>query len=182
MRKKLVIAVVCSSCSGLKVTSTWPTQTVILFREKAFWTHYSSHCGCALIWNKAGRRGLGGGKGIAPKLNCKRSFYAGWKQNFNWRELLGSCVLCMGCTEERHTVMLQSHLCHTLHNYSLFSKNALFIIGESDNNCTGVALKLGALSRVGTMHQTCDNEEGHNLHKPANHHLTGIVGNVYNHE
>lgn len=91
-------------------------------------------------------------------------------------------VLCMGCTEERHTVMLQSHLCHTSHNYSLFSKNALFIIGESDNNCTRVALKLGALSRVGTMHQTCDNEEEHNLHKPANHHLTGIVGTVYNHE
>lgn len=60
--------------------------------KKAFWNHYSSPCGCALIWNKACRVGVKARKGIAPKLNCKHSFYAGWKPNFNWRELSGSCI------------------------------------------------------------------------------------------
>lgn len=99
------------------------------------------------------------------------------------RTSIGESFQGPGCIEERHTVMLQSHLCHTFHNYSLFSKNALFIIGDWDNNCAGVALKPGALQRADTMRQTCENEEEHNLHKPtANRHLTGIVCRVYNHE
>lgn len=55
--KKLVIwYMVCWSCSGLKVTCTWPTKTII----RHFGPVTQSHCGCALSWNKVARWGLGG--------------------------------------------------------------------------------------------------------------------------
>lgn len=149
------------------------THTVILFRGgkkiKAFWAHYSSHCGCALIWNKV--EGQGGGKakkGIAPKLNCKHCFYAGWKQNFNWRELLGSCL--WGCTEERRTVLQKPFVPHFAQS-RLFPPKMLFVMGDRGNNYTGESLKPEALRhRRSARHDTWEwgkKKKEHNLHKPA---------------
>lgn len=82
----------------------------------------------------------------------------------------------MGCREERRTV-LQSHLCCTSHNYSPFSKNALFVIGDWDNNCAGVSLKLGVLKSGHDAHNMWQWKK-HNLHKPANHHLNAATFTV----
>lgn len=69
--------------------------------------------------------GEAGGKGeerYSAKAQLQTSLLCWMKAEL---QLVGAFrVLFMGCTEERRTV-LQSHLCHTSHNYSFFSKNVV---------------------------------------------------------
>lgn len=106
---------------------------------------------CTLMKQGAGVKGGRRGKVHRRSSVADCCFYAGWKQNFNWRELLGSCARAEEKKSRAATV--QSHLCHTPHNYSLSSQNTLFIISDWHNNCGGGALKPEALSRVDTMHR-----------------------------
>lgn len=69
--------------------------------------------------------GEAGGKGeerYSAKAQLQTSLLCWMKAEL---QLVGAFrVLFMGCTEERRTV-LQSHLCHTSHNYCFFSKNVV---------------------------------------------------------
>lgn len=64
-------------------------------KEKAFWTHYSSCCGCALIWNKAAKVGGWGRRRVLYSSIANMAFMpddSRWKQDFHLWEFSGSCV------------------------------------------------------------------------------------------
>lgn len=153
------------------------THTVILFRgeKKAFWTHYSSHCGCALIWNKVERWGVGvgGQERYSAKAQLQTSLLCWMKAEL---QLAGAFrVLFMGL-HWRMVYGVAKAICATLRTIMAFSPKMLFGMGDWGNNYTGESLKPEALQcRRSARHNTRQwgwggdgGEREHNLHKPAN--------------
>lgn len=122
--------------------------------------------------------GEAGGKGeerYSVKAQLQTSLLCWMKAEL---QLVGAFrVLFMGCTEERRTV-LQSHLCHTSHNYSFFSKNVVCNGWLRQQLHWWIFEARGSMERAQcTRHVTV--KRGHNLHKPANCHLTVAWLRVY---
>lgn len=145
------------------------THTVILFRReknKAFWTHYSSHCGCALIWNKVERRGGKGEERYSAKAQLQTSLLCWMKAEL---QLAGAFrVLFMGL-QWRKAHGVAKAICATLCTITAFSPKMLFGMGDWGNNYTGESLKPEAVQcGRSAQHARVGKKKEHNLHKPAN--------------